>query len=126
MIGSFLKKIFSCSCCCDSETTKESTSNSATATIEKPQTQTQTPETPKEAPVAKAPVKNTVDLVITKSLINDVLVLKAVREIAHVDNNKAIQMLGSYPATIKKDLNKDDAQKLKQQLEELGAIVELQ
>jgi large subunit ribosomal protein L7/L12 len=74
---------------------------------------------------AAAPVKTEFDVVLTgfgDKKLNVVKVVKAVTGASLMDSKKLVE---SAPATIKQNLPKEEAEKLKKELEEAGGTVEL-
>jgi large subunit ribosomal protein L7/L12 len=52
-------------------------------------------------------------------------ILKVVREITGLGLKEAKELVDTVPKPVKEDLTKEDAEKIKKQLEEQGAVVEL-
>jgi large subunit ribosomal protein L7/L12 len=74
---------------------------------------------------AAAPVKTEFDVVLTgfgDKKLNVVKVVKAVTGASLMDSKKLVE---AVPATIKQALSKEEAEKLKKELEEAGGSVEL-
>jgi large subunit ribosomal protein L7/L12 len=65
------------------------------------------------------------DLVLTAAGGNKLAVVKAVKELTGLGLKEAKGLVDSAPSTIKEALAKDEAEGLKQQLEDAGAEVEL-
>lgn len=65
------------------------------------------------------------DVVMTSFGANKVAVIKAVRAITGLGLKEAKDMVEGAPATVKEGVPKDEAEKLKKDLEEAGASVEV-
>lgn len=65
------------------------------------------------------------DVVMSSFGDKKVAVIKAVRGITSLGLKEAKDMVESVPATIKEGVSKDEAEEVKKQLEEAGAIVEV-
>jgi large subunit ribosomal protein L7/L12 len=65
------------------------------------------------------------DVIMTSFGENKVGVIKAVRAITGLGLKEAKEMVEGAPSTVKEQVNKDEAEALKKQLEEAGAQVEL-
>ena len=79
-------------------------------------------------PAAAAPAaeeKTEFDVVMTSFGENKVGVIKAVRAITGLGLKEAKEMVEGAPSTVKEGANKDEAEKIKKDLEEAGAKVEL-
>jgi len=78
------------------------------------------------APAAAEPEKTTFD-VILKSAPADkkIPIIKVVRAATSLGLKEAKDLVEAAPKTVKENLSKDDAAKLKKELEEQGATVEL-
>jgi large subunit ribosomal protein L7/L12 len=74
---------------------------------------------------AAAAEKDEFDVVMTSFGDNKVGVIKAVRAITGLGLKEAKEMVEGAPSTIKEGASKDEAEKLKKDLEEAGAQVEL-
>ena len=76
---------------------------------------------------AAAPVeeKTEFDAVLTEVGANKILVIKAVRELTGLGLKEAKDLVEGAPKAIKENISKDDAEKVKKQLEEVGAKVSL-
>jgi large subunit ribosomal protein L7/L12 len=74
---------------------------------------------------AAAAEKTEFNVIMTNFGANKVNVIKAVREITGLGLKEAKDMVEAVPATIKEGVAKADADKIKKQLEEAGAAVEL-
>jgi len=69
--------------------------------------------------------KTDFDVVMTNFGDKKIQVIKVVREIAGLGLKEAKELVESAPKAIKTGLDKDEAEKLKQQLEDAGATIEL-
>jgi len=65
------------------------------------------------------------DVVMTSFGENKVSVIKAVRALTGLGLKEAKEMVEGVPSTIKEAVSKDEAEKVKKELEEAGAQVEL-
>lgn len=74
---------------------------------------------------AAAEVKDEFDVVMTSFGANKVNVIKVVRAITGLGLKEAKEMVEATPATIKEGANKEESEKIKKELEEAGASVEL-
>ena len=74
---------------------------------------------------AAAEEKTEFNVVLTEAGANKVSVIKAVREITGLGLKEAKDLVEGAPKTVKEGVNKDDAKKIKEQLEKAGAKVEL-
>mgnify|MGYP006275202517 CR=1 FL=1 len=70
-------------------------------------------------------VKDEFDVVMTSFGSNKVGVIKVVRGLTGLGLKEAKDMVEGTPATIKEGANKEEAEKMKKELEEAGASVEL-
>ena len=78
------------------------------------------------APAAAAEEEKTeFDVELTSAGDSKLNVIKAVREITGLGLKEAKDLVDGAPGTVKAGLSKDDAEKLKAELEEAGATVEL-
>lgn len=75
------------------------------------------------APVAEA--KTEFDVILTAVGENKVGVIKAVRAVTSLGLKEAKDLVESAPATVKEAATKDEAEKMKKELEAAGAKVEL-
>ena len=75
------------------------------------------------APVEEA--KSTFDVVLKASGDKKIQVIKVVRAATGLGLKEAKDLVEAAPKTVKEGLGKDDAEKLKKELEEQGATVEL-
>ncbi len=80
---------------------------------------------PAAAGEAAAEEKSEFDVVMTAFGDNKINVIKAIRAITGLGLKEAKDMVESTPATVKEALAKDEAEKVKKQLEEAGASVDL-
>ena len=69
--------------------------------------------------------KTEFDLVLKEAGANKIKVIKVVREITGLGLAEAKAAVDGAPKTLKEAVSKDDAEKYKAQLEEVGAVVEL-
>ena len=74
---------------------------------------------------AAAEEKNSFDVELTSPGGQKIPVIKAVREITGLGLKEAKDLVDAAPKVIKEGVKKDDAEKIKAQLEEVGATVEL-
>jgi large subunit ribosomal protein L7/L12 len=74
-----------------------------------------------DAPAAKTEF----DVVITAAGDKKIQVIKVVREVAGLGLKEAKDLVEGAPKAVKTGVSKDEAEKLKKQLEEAGAAVEL-
>ena len=74
---------------------------------------------------AGAAEKSEFDVVLTDAGANKIKVIKVVREITGLGLKEAKEAVDGAPTTLKEGASKDDAEKIKAQLEEVGAKVEL-
>ncbi len=65
------------------------------------------------------------DVVMSSFGDNKVGVIKAIRQITGLGLKEAKEMVEGVPATVKEQIEKEDAEAVKKQLEEAGAAVEL-
>ncbi|MDZ7749976.1 MAG: 50S ribosomal protein L7/L12 [Halofilum sp. (in: g-proteobacteria)] len=65
------------------------------------------------------------DVVMSSFGDNKVGVIKAIRQITGLGLKEAKEMVEGVPATVKEQVEKEDAETIKKQLEEAGAAVEL-
>ncbi len=77
------------------------------------------------APAAKEEEKSTFDVVLKAAGGNKIAVIKIVREVTGLGLKEAKDLVDGAPKPIKQGISKEDAEKLKKQLEEQGATVEL-
>ncbi len=74
---------------------------------------------------AAAEEKDTFDVVLTAAGGQKIAVIKVVRAATSLGLKEAKDLVDSAPNAIKEGVNKDEAEKLKAELEEAGASVEL-
>lgn len=74
---------------------------------------------------AAAEAKDEFDVVMTSFGANKVGVIKVVRAITGLGLKEAKDMVEGAPSTVKEAANKEEAEKIKKDLEEAGASVEL-
>jgi large subunit ribosomal protein L7/L12 len=77
------------------------------------------------APVEEEPVKTTFDVVLKGAGDKKIQVIKVVRAATGLGLKEAKDLVEGAPKTVKENLEKADAEKLKKELEEQGATVEL-
>lgn len=80
------------------------------------------------AAAAAAPVveeKDSFDVVLTAAGANKINVIKVVRELTGLGLKEAKDLVDGAPKTVKEGASKDDAEKMKKQLADAGASVEL-
>ena len=76
-------------------------------------------------PKEEAEVKSTFDVVLKASGDKKIQVIKVVRAATGLGLKEAKDLVEAAPKTVKEGLQKDEAEKLKKELEEQGATVEL-
>ena len=74
---------------------------------------------------AAAEEKTEFDVVLADAGAEKIKVIKVVREITGLGLKEAKEAVDGAPKTLKEGVSKDDAEKIKAQLEEVGAKVEL-
>ena len=74
---------------------------------------------------AAAEEKTEFDVVLADAGAEKIKVIKVVREITGLGLKEAKEAVDGAPKTLKEGISKDDAEKIKAQLEEVGAKVEL-
>ena len=74
---------------------------------------------------AAAEEKSEFDVVLADAGAEKIKVIKVVREITGLGLKEAKEAVDGAPKTLKEAVSKDDAEKIKAQLEEVGAKVEL-
>jgi large subunit ribosomal protein L7/L12 len=74
---------------------------------------------------AAAEAKDEFDVVMTSFGSNKVGVIKVIRAITGLGLKEAKDMVEGAPSTVKEGANKEEAEKIKKELEEAGASVEL-
>ena len=77
------------------------------------------------APAEKAEEKSTFDVVLKAGGEKKIQVIKVVRQATGLGLKEAKDLVDGAPKTVKENLSKDEAEKLKKELEEQGASVEL-
>lgn len=77
------------------------------------------------APAAAAEEKTEFDVVLKSAGENKINVIKVVRELTGLGLKEAKALVEEAPSTVKEAVNKDEAGKIKQKLEEAGATVEV-
>jgi large subunit ribosomal protein L7/L12 len=75
------------------------------------------------APAAEE--KDAFDVVLTGAGANKINVIKVVRELTGLGLKEAKDLVDGAPKTVKEGASKDDAEKMKKQLTDAGATVEL-
>ena len=75
------------------------------------------------APAAE--VKDTFDVILTEAGANKINVIKEVRAITNLGLKEAKDLVEGAPKPVKEGVSKDEAEKIKKQLEEAGATVEI-
>ena len=77
------------------------------------------------APAEKAEEKTTFDVVLKAAGDKKIQVIKVVRSATGLGLKEAKDLVEGAPKTVKENIAKDEAEKLKKELEEQGATVEL-
>jgi large subunit ribosomal protein L7/L12 len=80
------------------------------------------------AGAAAAPVveeKDTFDVILTAAGANKINVIKVVRELTGLGLKEAKDLVDGAPKPVKEGVSKDDSEKMKKQLTDVGASVEL-
>jgi large subunit ribosomal protein L7/L12 len=80
------------------------------------------------AAAAAAPVveeKDTFDVILMAAGANKINVIKVVRELTGLGLKEAKDLVDGAPKPVKEGVSKDDAEKMKKQLTDVGASVEL-
>ena len=80
---------------------------------------------PGAAPAAEAEEKTEFDVELTTFGSNKINVIKVVRAATNLGLKEAKDLVEGVPSIVKEQLPKDDAEKLKKELEEAGATVTL-
>ncbi|MGE0101315.1 MAG: 50S ribosomal protein L7/L12 [Blastocatellales bacterium] len=75
------------------------------------------------APAAEE--KDTFDVILTGAGANKINVIKVVRELTGLGLKEAKDLVDGAPKPVKEGVSKDDAEKMKKQLADAGATVEL-
>ena len=65
------------------------------------------------------------DVIMTSFGANKIGVIKAIREITSLGLKEAKDLVEAVPATVKEGISKEEAEKIKKQLEEAGATVDI-
>ena len=74
---------------------------------------------------AQAEEKTEFDVVLANAGANKIQVIKVVRELTSLGLKEAKDLVDGAPKPVKTGVNKEDAQKMKTKLEEVGATVEV-
>ena len=69
--------------------------------------------------------KDTFDVVLTAAGANKINVIKVVRELTGLGLKEAKDLVDGAPKAVKEGVSKEDAEKIKKQLTDVGATVEL-
>ena len=69
--------------------------------------------------------KDTFDVILTAAGANKINVIKVVRELTGLGLKEAKDLVDGAPKPVKEGVSKDDAEKMKKQLTDVGASVEL-
>jgi large subunit ribosomal protein L7/L12 len=77
------------------------------------------------APAEKEEAKSTFDVVLKAAGDKKIQVIKVVRAATGLGLKEAKDLVEGAPKTVKENLSKEDAEKLKKELEEQGGVVEL-
>ena len=77
------------------------------------------------APAAAAEEKDEFDVILTDAGAQKIQVIKVVRELTNLGLKEAKELVDGAPKPIMEKVSKDDANKAKAKLEEVGATVEL-
>ena len=77
------------------------------------------------APAEAAEEKTEFDVVLKSAGSEKIKVIKVVREITGLGLKEAKEAVEGTPKTLKEGVSKEDAQKIKEQLEKVGAVVEI-
>jgi large subunit ribosomal protein L7/L12 len=77
------------------------------------------------APAAAAEVKTTFDVVLKNGGEKKIQVIKVVRAATGLGLKEAKDLVEGAPKTVKEALSKEEAEKLKKEIEEQGGVVEL-
>jgi large subunit ribosomal protein L7/L12 len=80
---------------------------------------------PAAGEAAPAAEKDTFDVVLLEAGASKIQVIKVVRELTGLGLKEAKEVVDGAPKAVKEGVSKDDAEKMKAQLEEQGAKVEL-
>jgi large subunit ribosomal protein L7/L12 len=74
---------------------------------------------------AQAEEKTEFDVILANAGANKIQVIKVVRELTSLGLKEAKDLVDGAPKPVKTGVNKEDAQKMKAKLEEVGATVEV-
>ena len=74
---------------------------------------------------AAAEVKDTFDVILAEAGANKINVIKEVRAVTNLGLKEAKDLVEGAPKPIKEGVNKDEAEKIKKQIEEAGGTIEL-
>ncbi len=77
------------------------------------------------APVEAAEVKDSFDIELTDSGANKIAVIKVVRTITELGLKEAKDLVDAAPKVVREGIKKEEAEKIKKELEEAGAKVTL-
>ena len=77
------------------------------------------------AGVAAAEEKTSFNVVLKEAGANKIQVIKVVRDATGLGLKEAKELVDGAPKTVKENVNKDEAEKLKAKFTEAGAVVEL-
>lgn len=77
------------------------------------------------AAVAAAPEKTEFNAVLKGVGQTKIQVIKVVRQLTNLGLKEAKELVDKAPSTVKEGVSKDEAEKIKKQLEEVGAEVEI-
>ena len=107
---------------------EEDTASVSAETVETaPEAAKEVPVGPAEVETAAAEPSETVSVILTGAdPAHQIRMLRVIREITGLDLNGAKEVLNTLPKTLKENVPQDQAQALKQQLEQSGGQVTLQ
>ncbi len=77
------------------------------------------------AAAAAAPEKTTFNVVLKEAGAQKIQVIKVVRSLTSLGLKEAKDLVDKAPGTVKENVSKEDAEKVKKELEAVGATVEL-
>jgi large subunit ribosomal protein L7/L12 len=80
---------------------------------------------PAAAPAEAAEEKSEFDIILTDGGANKIGVIKVVKNITGLGLKEAKDLVEGAPKTVKEGVKKDDAEKIKKEIEEAGGKVEL-
>ena len=80
---------------------------------------------PTGGPAAAAPEQTEFTVILANAGSNKIQVIKAIREITNLGLKEAKDLVESAPKEIKTGISKEDAEKLKKELEDAGATVKI-